>query len=131
LNWSAGGRWQEHGSHNGLRQKAGTSNSERDGVLPPPFFKWWRAAEAPLWNPNPFQKPVAMPRFSDILMVPFHPVNRRLNRANGSIRVELTRLVAQLVSSKSDEDRSGAAAEPQEHQILIPCSAGWSAPADF
>jgi hypothetical protein len=40
------------------------------------------------------QKPVATPHFSGILIFPFHLVNRRLNRANGSLRIELMRLVA-------------------------------------
>jgi hypothetical protein len=48
----------------------------------------------PLPYEKALKKPVATPSFSDILTFPFHLAKRRLNRANGSIRVELTRLVA-------------------------------------
>jgi hypothetical protein len=40
------------------------------------------------------QNPVATPLSFGILMLPFHPANYRLNRENGSIRIELMRLVA-------------------------------------
>ncbi|MGA3284960.1 MAG: hypothetical protein ABSD57_10945 [Verrucomicrobiota bacterium] len=75
-----------------------------------------RSAETPLWQPNPLKKPVATPRFSGIFILPFHPVNRRLNRANGphSHRVD----AGLLCQSKAQ------AGGPQQHQTSIPCSAG-------
>jgi len=65
-----------------------------DKAALPTYFGWRHSAGAPARHPNLFKKPVAMPRFSDIFVIPFHPANCRLNRANGSLRIELMRPAA-------------------------------------